>query len=261
MWFNAYLNGCCNGGWGVASSTNGINFTLVSLNETGAYPEVDGNGLFVDDDGTGYLIYSSLSADHHVSIERLTPDFLHTAGENYGLFPDRYVEGAILFKRAGIYYVAYGSCCCFCRGGSGVVVYTTTNISGPWTRQPGDMNCNSTTASICGAYGDRETGGITISAQGIGLSSIPLADGTNALVWHGERWLSAPNNNPECPDECQGNTAICQEPTDYIKGHGFMYWIPLGFDAQTGALTQFAPFVDAFSLNVSTASVTDTTFI
>jgi hypothetical protein len=42
LWFNAYLNGCCNGGWGVATSTNGINFTLVSLNETGQYPLVDG---------------------------------------------------------------------------------------------------------------------------------------------------------------------------------------------------------------------------
>lgn len=59
LWFNAYLSGCCDGGWGVATSSDGLNFTVVSLNETGAYPQVDCNGLFVDDDGTGYLLYSS----------------------------------------------------------------------------------------------------------------------------------------------------------------------------------------------------------
>lgn len=56
----------------------------------------------------------------------------------------RYVEGAQLFKRAGVYYLAYGSCCCFCRGGSGLVVYQARNISGPWVRQQFDLNCNST---------------------------------------------------------------------------------------------------------------------
>jgi hypothetical protein len=130
MYLNAYLNGCCNGGWGAASSTDGIHFSYVrtqtigfplinlgvvlsqvSLNETGAYAVVDGNGLFVDDDGTAYNIYTSEDQDHRVSIELLTPDYLHIAGTNYGLFPEHYVEGAILFKRNSIYYVMYGSCC------------------------------------------------------------------------------------------------------------------------------------------------------
>ncbi len=104
--------------------------------------------------------------DHQVSIELLTPSYTATAGKNLGLFPDHYVEGATLFKRSGKYYVGYGSCCCFCRGGSGWVVYSSTSMTGPWTRQPLDVNCNSTTPGVvCGAYGERVGDPITISAQ------------------------------------------------------------------------------------------------
>lgn len=254
MYFNAYLNGCCDGNWGVAVSSNGVNYTLLSLNASGAYAIVDGNALFVDPDtGTGYLQYTSEAQDHHVSIELLSPDFTTLAGTNYGLFPDRYVEGAILFKRGSTYYTMYGSCCCFCRGGSGAVVYRASSISGPWTRQPLDVNCNSTQpGDICGAYGDRVTGGITVSAQGIGLSLIPLTDGTTAYLWHGERWLSAANNPPNCPDECQPSTGQCADPPGYIKGNGYSYWTALSFDAQ-GNVLPFAPFVNSFTLDVDTS--------
>lgn len=244
-WFNAYPNGCCAGAFGVAVSATGVNFTVVTLNETGAYADVDCNGLFVDDDGTGYVIYTSIDADHRASIEKLTDDFTHTTRQNYGLFPDHYIEGAVLFKRGGMYYVAYGSCCCFCRGGSGLVVYRSTSIQGPWQRQPTDLNCNSTTAAICGAYGERiGPAPLTVPMQAIGLSLIPTRTGT-AYVLSGERWLSAPFNNPDCPDECR----TCTEPDTYIKGHGYMYWIPLDFDAG-GSVQPLAPFVDAFALDL-----------
>ena len=250
MWFNAYLNGCCAGGWGVATSVDGVHFDIVSLDEVGKYAVVDCNGLFVDSDGAGYMVYTSEAEDHKVSIEKLTPDFTHLAGENYGLFPDRYVEGAVLFKRGSTYYVGYGSCCCFCRGGSGWVVYSAPAIAGPWARQSLDVNCNLTApGDICGAYGDRVTGGITVPAQGIGLSRIPLAAGGEALLWHGERWLSAKDANPACPDECRPETGECAEPATYIKGEGFAYWVPLQFDAN-GAVLPFASFVDSFELDI-----------
>jgi hypothetical protein len=132
-----------------------------------------------------------------MSIEVLTSNFSAIAGVNKGLFPDRYVEGGILFKRGSTYYMSEGSCCCFCRGGSGVVVYQSQSLNGPWVRQPLDLNCDRTDGGdICGSYGDRPHDPIRIDAQGIGLSLIPLADGSTAYLWHGERWLSALNNNP-----------------------------------------------------------------
>ena len=253
LWFNAYLQGCCTGNWGVATSTNGINFTVVSLNQGGKYAVVDGNGLFVDDDGAAYNVYTSEAEDHKVSIERLSDNYTAVAvpNANGGLFPDRYVEGAVLFKQLGTYYVGYGSCCCFCRAGSGWIVYSSQSISGPWKRQPYDLNCASTDpAKICGGYGDRSGDALTVNAQGIGLSVIPLVGGGTAYLWSGERWLSAPNNNPACPDECRAESGECAESVGYIKGDGFMYWVPLAFTPD-GSVAPFAPFVDSFTLDVA----------
>jgi hypothetical protein len=244
-WFNFYPNGCCYGNWGVATSTDGIVFTLNLDNVAGRFPGVDGSTLFVDDDGTGYIIYTCTMDDHYVSIEKLTPDYLYSTQENYGLFPDRYVEGAILFKRKGMYYVAYGSCCCFCRGGSGVVVFSSENIRGPWKRLGYDKNCRDPNVFVCGTYGDRSHNNLTINAQGIGLSVLQSKQGENIYLWHGERWLSAPNNNATCLDECR----TCVEPASYIKGNGFSYWIPLQFDA-FGDVLPFEPFVNSFTLDI-----------
>jgi len=253
VWFNAYLGGCCQGNFGIAQSDDGIRFTIVSLNEEPFFDQVDCNGLFVDDDGTGYVIYASLENDHRVSIEKLTPDFLHTTKENYGLFPDHYVEGSVLFKRNGFYYATFGSCCCFCRGGSGVVMYYSRSLRGPWKRMKHDLNCKTDSNPICGAYGERVSKEpLIINAQGIGLSLIPtISDGKleTTYLWHGERWLSAPNNNPACPDECRPQTGDCQEPSNYIKGDGYMYWIPLQFN-DDGTVQPFQPFINSFQLNI-----------
>lgn len=83
------------------------------------------------------------------------------------------------------------------------------------------------------------------------------------------RWLSAPYNNPTCPDECRPTTSICAEPPTCIffvsyfvvllliffenildiKGHGYSYWVPLEFTS-SGDIAQFAPFVNNFTLNL-----------
>jgi hypothetical protein len=249
LWFNAYLNGCCEGNWGVATSKDGVHFTLQTTSMTGKYSVVDCNALFVDDDGAAYMLYTSEAQNHRLSIEVLTANYSAIVpGANKGLFPDGYVEGAILFKRGATYYMSEGSCCCFCRGGAGVVVYKSASLDGPWVRQPLDLNCNRTDAGdICGAFGERDHDPIRVQAQGIGLSLIPLADGSTAYLWHGERWLSAAYNNPACESEC----ATCSEDPRYVKGHSFSYWIPLAFDNVTGDVLPFADFVDSFTLDVA----------
>jgi len=242
---------------------------------------VNSTGMFVDDDDTAYVIYSSLDYDHKVSIEKLTPDYLNTTKENYGFFPDRYVEGPILFKRTfstsvsnsinihnsinninnavdtssssevvsvSLYYASYGSCCCFCRGGSGAVFFIAEKLSGPWKRVGNDKNCLDNVA-VCGMYGDRSCNQLIIPAQGIGLSILP-SSGDNYYIWHGERWLSAPNNPPGCPDECRGDLGICEFQDTYIKGHGLAYWYPLEFDKNSGEVLQFSPFKYSFVLDL-----------
>ena len=98
--------------------------------------------------------------------------------------------------------------------------------------------------------GRAETAGkITINAQGVGLSVIPPATpgGEPVYMWHGERWLSAAHNPPACPDECQPSTGACAEPAGYVKGQGFMYWIPLEFDDK-GNVMMFKPFVNNYTV-------------
>jgi hypothetical protein len=70
-------------------------------------------------------------------------------------------------------------------------------LTGPWTRQGHDINCHTDSVEVCGTYGAVVTPQTPIiAAQGIGLSLIPTTNGT-VYLWSGERWLSAPNNNPE----------------------------------------------------------------
>ena len=48
--------------------------------------------MCMTDGRTGYVIYSSIAENHQVSIEKLTPDYTASTFENYGFFPDTYVE-------------------------------------------------------------------------------------------------------------------------------------------------------------------------
>ena len=169
MWFGS-------GGWRSATSTDGVHFTPSSTaafySRFGPRAGTDGTGIFIDDDGAGYVAFAASPAglpDHVVSIERLTDDYLSTTRINVtGLFPDSYVESPSLWKRSGVYYLTYGSCCCGCAGGSGQVVFTSTSgVAGPWTRQDhADINCNIASAPVCGAYGKRDTGGLVFPRSG-----------------------------------------------------------------------------------------------
>ncbi|MFT3787930.1 MAG: family 43 glycosylhydrolase [Tepidisphaeraceae bacterium] len=61
---------------------------------------IDGE-LFIDDDGTPYVIYGA----HHTMIRRMKPDLSAPEGEPLEVpFKQGYVEGPLLFKRNGIYY-------------------------------------------------------------------------------------------------------------------------------------------------------------
>lgn len=65
--------------------------------------------LFVDDDGTAYQIYTSEeNATLHIS--KLTDDYLSYSGKYIRLFPGRFMEGAVMFKRQGKYFIFASGC-------------------------------------------------------------------------------------------------------------------------------------------------------
>ena len=91
---------------------------------------VGDGSLFVDDDGTGYFIYSA-GADHAVGIDRLTPGFLGSTGESSGVLA-KGCEAPAMFRRGSRYYVLFDSTCCFCAAGSGARVYVASKPLGPY---------------------------------------------------------------------------------------------------------------------------------
>ena len=223
MWY-----GC--GQWCVGVSTDGLTFTNVTVQTSryGYADSTDGTGVFVDDDDQRYIIFSSPNHNHVVSIEKLTPDYLSSTKEVVAVFPDTMVESPSLFKRNGIYYATYGSCCCACRDGSGQVVLWSLNITGPWKKQYpyADINCADPSAEICGDF----HGSVDLlvwNAQWWGPSFIPLASGETAIMFTGRRWLSGPQNPPACKTLCT-NGPECNK-ADYFLARDFDVWYRLNF--------------------------------
>lgn len=229
MWYGV-------GDWGVATSQDGIHFDIVHEHTSSRLGgQTDGTGIFIDDDpaATGYVIFAALVTDpgtsgHLVSIERLAPDYLSSTKINVsGFFPDGLVESPALFKRNGVYYATYGRCCCACRGGGGIVVFTAPRIDGPWTRQApwGDVNCQEA-AQIC-----PDQSHLVFNAQWWGVSLIPTLPATT-YMFTGKRWLSGPDNPPACSDMCSngGDPGACTAPDYYLRSD-FSVWYPLEFEA------------------------------
>jgi len=190
--------------------------------------------LFVDDDGTGYVVYSWAYVMH---IEQLTPDFIYSSGKTGSDFSEYFVEAPVFFKRGDIYYVLFGYCCCYCEQGSGIMVHTATSPLGPYTKVPGDLACVSDQTPIYSMaraeptpgqgcqYANAATTSITRSQQ----NYIVQVDTPNGIeyIWTGDRWQQAP---------------------DGIKGHDPQYWVPLQFDSN--GMIQNVTWVDSFTMDV-----------
>jgi hypothetical protein len=236
MWFGT-------GDWSVATSTDGIAFNVVNAHISSRLGgATDGTGLFVDDDGTGYVIFSALvdqNPGHLVSIERLSDDYLSSTKVNVsGFFPDNFVESPSLFKYNETYFAAYGACCCACRGGGGISVFSSKSVLGPWTRQSpfGDINCDDPDSTVCGSMGPYAPtrSKLVYNAQWWGVSLIPspTPGASPTYMFTGRRWLSGVDNPPGCDDLCSngGNLTACVQPAYQLRTD-FDVWAPLSFSA------------------------------
>lgn len=229
-------------GFQVGISFDGIHFEkLAGIVPTQLGPGWGGGEgtLFVDTDGTGYVIFEASSraanpaTQHRVHIAKLAPNYTATTELVASLFPDTFVEAPSMFKRNGLYYATYGTCCCACREGSGMAVFTATAVIGPWVRQTGphaDANCRNSTAAICpgSAYypSANPADNAIVPAQGFSINTIETADGETEYVWMGDRWLQGPGNNPKCTNLCYNPppaACVAGQP-DYRVGRDPTYW-------------------------------------
>jgi hypothetical protein len=239
--------------------------TTLAFSNTGDF------GLYQDDDGTAFIIYTAhiqgYPTTHQMSIERLTPDYSGTMGAsgNSGFFGASFVEAPALFKREGVYYAVFGSCCCYCQSGSAVTVYTATSPLGPYTarnvldagaagsdaaaataRHPSALTgakntCSRASAGSLAARSSRRrmrragrvgSSGSAVTAQQSDVFQYFSSDGQPQWMWYGDRWQSAPDGR---------------------KGHDFTYWEPLEFAAD-GNVTSFG-WTDSFTVSVGSPAL------
>jgi hypothetical protein len=196
LWYNWYPT-LWEGQYGVAvSETPQGPFRIVGERVAVRHAQPGDHGLFVDDDGAAYLIYTSIAEGHAISVERLTPDYCASAGESSGLL-SRGDEACALFKRGATYYALFDSCCCFCPWGSGAKVFTAASPLGPYTFR-GNINRQ---PSPCGDVP-------IINAQQAHVARLPSTGGP-LYTWTADRWGSR---------------------LDGVKGHDFQFWsAPLEF--------------------------------
>jgi hypothetical protein len=175
-------------------------------------------GLFVDEDGTGYIAYTALNLaqmkgtasrhpkHHRISVERLAPDYLSSTQESSGFISGN-VESPSLFKRNRTYYLLFDNTCAFCKNGTGARVYTAPAALGKYAFR---SNINVEGRKQNGASWTAPGSGrihTIVEAQQSHVAEIPSSSGT-LFLWMGDRWGSTP---------------------DGIKGHDFQAWLPLEF--------------------------------
>ena len=191
-------------------------------------------------DGSAWIIYG---CNFYMSVEKLTPDYLFSAGLNSSVigggfggsvYPEYFVEAPVIFQRRGTYYALFGHCCCFCYQGSGVMVYVADTPAGPWRPQCSDVVASNSTGCLAPAgdlacIPDSKTpawGGAPTPGQGCNYKGKPQRSSLRAqqnfvitvetgekqeFIWTGDRWQQAP---------------------DGIKGHEGQTWLVLDFDGQ-----------------------------
>lgn len=196
LWYNWYLK-LWNGQVGVATCDTPVGpFKIINpdVRVFGADFRPGDGSLFVDDDGTGYYIFTGIRDEYAVCVARLTPDYSGFTGRaSYILAKGG--EAPVLFRRNNLYYALCGPLCAACPEGSEVHVFTSTAPLGPFTKRS-EINYRS------------ENGALTVPAQETWVARIPTSEGP-AFIWMADRWGS-------CPDG--------------VKGHDFQFWsAPLKF--------------------------------
>ncbi|MDQ3606992.1 MAG: family 43 glycosylhydrolase [Gemmatimonadota bacterium] len=169
-----------------------------------AEPLLVNNGdhnLFVDDDGTGYVIYTEWAiGGGDLVVERLTPDYLNGTGE-YARLEVRGRESPSLFKRDGRYYVTASSPPNAAYGTSATTYSMAPSPLGPWSR-PQEISRTS-----CGG-------------QPFHVSQLPTSTGGNLYLYQSDLWLNTDGVGAGDPN---------QAPAP-------QFWAPLSFDGQGNIL-------------------------
>lgn len=181
--------------------------------------------LFVDDDGTGYYIYTDMDKEYSLRVEQLTRDFLDTDGKISDVMA-KGVEAPVLFRRGKVYYILSGPVCGDCPEGSDLQVSTCDSPLGQFLSEPSwNINRRDVADTAGNAFTnqpDTDLGKVSarywrsinravvlpnIPVQQTWVIKLPAAEGAN-YIWIADRWGSSP---------------------DGVSAHDLQYWSPLHF--------------------------------
>ncbi len=181
LWINTYDTGAIQNYRVFVSASPTGPFTerplpVVAVNPNGA-PGAFNNGdedLFVDDNGTAYMVYTNIVASHSLLVEKLNAQYDLGTGQ-YSVLNTANTEAPMMFKRNGVYYVMYGDPTCAYCGGTGTSYKTSSTPLGPWTYGTTGSN-GSISSTSCGG-------------QPTHVALLPTSTGTMYLfqsdLWHG----------------------------------------------------------------------------
>ncbi|WP_432021242.1 family 43 glycosylhydrolase [Streptomyces sp. 1222.5] len=152
--------------------------------------------LYVDDDGTGYVIHNTtqvatgLTAD--MVVERLTPDYLNTTGRYVRLGLGN-VEAFAVFKRDGVYHALMSDpTCAYCAGQTGEM--TATSMLGPWSGAWYDPNGVDWNGRPQARWRARIVNSDNCGGQPLAALPITGSDGETGYYFVSDRWRNrAPN--------------------------------------------------------------------
>jgi hypothetical protein len=194
LWYNWFPK-LWDGQAAVATSDSPVGpFTIINPDVHLSQTRLGDGSLFVDDDGTGYYIYTSMGDGYSVRVERLTPDYLGATGETSKVLA-KGGEAPVLFRRRNLYFALCGPLCPDCPEGSLIQVFSATSPLGPFYPR-----------SVLNHRA--EDGATVMRAQQACVAKIPMA-AEPLYIWMGDRWQSSP---------------------DKVKGHDAQFWsAPLQF--------------------------------
>lgn len=151
--------------------------------------------LFVDHDGTGYVIYTEWrNFRGDLVIEKLTSDYLSGTGE-YARLGTRGSESPSLFERGGRYYVTASTPPNGGYATSATSYFTADSPLGPWSGAT-EISRNS-----CGG-------------QPFHVSELPSVHGGSWYLYQSDLWLGKDREAPGDPNQAPAG----------------LYWEPLRFD-------------------------------
>lgn len=247
--------------------------TVVPLPINNATSHCGDYQLFIDDDGTPYII---TSCNHFMFVAELNPDMLSGTGR-YVQFTDQYfVEAPAMFKRGDTYYAAFSWCCCYCLQGSGVIIHTAPHPLGPWTPQGPDLACVPAAAAEAAAGAGNASEWATRGAAAAAAGAAVVGDYEAAWRTGGAGLGAEPTPGQGCQRNDTSTTSSLraqqsfivqvdtpsgpawiwtgdrwQQSWDGTKGHDPQTWVPLEFDAAGNVLP--LRWLDSFSTDITVA--------